>query len=88
MQFGEPSKLIRSEPEKTWIEICLLDEHGRPVPSERYRLTFVGGRIFEGQLDGSGTARLEDIPPGAARVEFPGRRSQEWSRAAGKGAGE
>jgi len=56
---------------KDYLEIRLLDGEGNPKADERYKIKFADGSEKEGQLDGKGTTREEDIPPGAYRVEFP-----------------
>jgi hypothetical protein len=62
-----------------WIEIQLIGEDGKPIPSERYRIQLPNGRIEEGQLDGNGMARVDNInPAGACKVSFPELDSEAW----------
>ncbi len=56
---------------KDWLEIRLLDRDGNPMAHERYAVRLADGSQREGTLDSSGTARLEDIPPGRYDVQFP-----------------
>jgi hypothetical protein len=70
--LGEP------EPEKTWIEIELVDNSGQPVPNERYKLTLPDGSVKWGRLDGQGKARVERLQPGNCQVTFPDRDQQVW----------
>ena len=70
--LGEP------EPEKTWIEIELIDKNGMPVGNERYKLTLPDGSVKWGRLDGNGKARVERIQPGACQVTFPDRDQEVW----------
>ncbi len=69
-EFGveQESGLLRF---KDWLEIQFLDEDGTPRANERYVVTLPDGSRQEGRLDDTGRARLEDIPPGPCRVEFP-----------------
>jgi hypothetical protein len=64
----------------TWIEIVLVDEQGRPIPRERYRVVLPDGRSRTGQLDDQGFARLEGIEPGTCDVAFPDIDGREWNR--------
>ncbi|HEY2380035.1 MAG TPA: hypothetical protein VGK48_02525 [Terriglobia bacterium] len=66
------------EPEKTWIEIELVDPNGSPVPNERYKLTLPDGSVKWGRLDGNGKARVERLQPGSCQVTFPDRDQEVW----------
>jgi len=67
-----------TERRKTWIEIELVDESGRPVPDERFAMELTDGSRKEGRLDGSGRARVDGIDPGTCEVWFPDRDASEW----------
>ncbi|NBB85884.1 MAG: hypothetical protein GVY12_06645 [Bacteroidetes bacterium] len=56
---------------KDWIGIELLDIRGRPVPGRDYVLHTPDGTKHKGTLDDNGRAKVEDVPPGPYRVEFP-----------------
>ncbi len=64
--------------EKTFIEIKLVNQHGAPVPGERYHLTLPDGRVRRGQLDGNGFARVDHIDPGTCDVSFPNIDGRRW----------
>lgn len=66
------------EPEKTWIEIELIDPNGQPVPHERYKLTLPDGSVKWGRLDSFGKARVERLQPGTCQVTFPDRDQEVW----------
>jgi type VI secretion system secreted protein VgrG len=55
---------------KSWVEFKLLDQDG-PIPGERFVLTDSSGEKHTGKVDDEGTARLEKIPIGRCKVEFP-----------------
>lgn len=62
-----------------WIEIKLVDEQGKPVPGEPYRITLPdGSTIADGTLDEKGFARVENIDPGTCKVTFPNRDKTAW----------
>ena len=53
------------------LELVLRDAEGQPVPGARYRVTLPAGAVIEGELDGDGFARVDRVPAGECRVEFP-----------------
>ena len=68
-------------PEKThWIAIELVDELGKHVPYEDYRITLPDGTAVEGTLDKKGCAKINGIDPGTCKVSFPNRDSKDWKR--------
>ncbi|MFC5513967.1 DUF2345 domain-containing protein, partial [Massilia jejuensis] len=54
----------------TWVEFKLVDETG-PIADESYVLTDPGGSKHTGNVDKQGGARIEDIPAGHCKIEFP-----------------
>lgn len=84
---------VREEPriEKTWIEIELLDDKGKPVSGERYRIKLTDGNTYPGQLDPWGRARHTGLDPGQCAVWFPDLSGKRWdvsATAAGEDADE
>jgi type VI secretion system secreted protein VgrG len=61
------SELVAS---KAWVEFKLVDHDG-PLPGERFVLTDSSGGKHPGKVDDEGNARLEQIPAGRCKVEFP-----------------
>jgi hypothetical protein len=77
-----PEAEDEKEKKKSWIEIEMVDEEQRPVPSEKYRVTLADGEtIAEGTLDEKGFARLEGIEPGSCKVTFPDLDKSSWKKA-------
>jgi type VI secretion system secreted protein VgrG len=54
----------------TWLELNLHYKNLEPVPGAAYRVEFADGSVREGVLDTDGFARLEDVPPGPAKVWY------------------
>jgi hypothetical protein len=65
-----------------WIEIELVDDAGKPVPNERYRIEKPDGAFEEGTLDKQGRARLDNLDPGQCQISFPDIDAKEWAAAA------
>ena len=63
---------------KSWIEIELVDEAGKPVPGEPYRITLPDGTVADGTLDDKGFARADHIDPGSCKVTFPNLDKEAW----------
>lgn len=62
-----------------WLEIELLDDAGRPVAHEPYRVTLPGGQVVAGFLDANGRERLDSIPDaGECQVSFPQLDDAAW----------
>ena len=54
----------------TWLELNLHYKNLEPVPRAAYRVELADGSVREGVLDTDGFARLEDVPPGPAKVWY------------------
>jgi type VI secretion system secreted protein VgrG len=62
-----------------WIEIELIDDQGKPVAGEHYRITLPDGTtLAEGRLDMKGRARVDGIDPGTCKVTFPDLDATTW----------
>lgn len=55
---------------QAWVEFKLINQDG-PIPGERFVLTDSSGGKHTGKVDDEGNARLEQIPAGHCKVEFP-----------------
>ncbi len=67
---------------KSWIEIELVDEDGKPVPGERYEVTLPDGQtVASGTLDQKGFARIDGIDAGSCKVTFPDLDKKSWEKA-------
>ncbi len=56
---------------KSFLEIDLKDDEGKPVAGEQYRIELPDGTIKEGVTGIDGKARVEGVDPGTAKVTFP-----------------
>jgi type VI secretion system secreted protein VgrG len=64
---------------KHFIEIDLVDEGGKPVPGEAYKVTLPDGTtVADGTLDEKGHARVDNIDPGSCKVTFPNIDQDAW----------
>jgi hypothetical protein len=61
-----------------WIAIELVDQLGKHIPYEDYRVTLPDGTIVEGCLDQKGRAKITGIDPGTCKVSFPNRDENDW----------
>lgn len=64
--------------ELTFAAIELVDEDGRPVAGQRFRLTCSDGSVRESRLNDKGFARVDGIPRGSCKVTFPGLDASSW----------
>jgi uncharacterized Zn-binding protein involved in type VI secretion len=56
---------------KDFVELQLEDSSGSSIANARYRVFLSDGEVREGQLDGNGYKKIEDVPTGKWGVEFP-----------------
>lgn len=56
---------------KDWFEVKLVDGAGRPLSGMEFTLEMPDGSKKEGTLDKDGVLRLQDAPPGKAKISFP-----------------
>ncbi len=53
------------------LEILLHDDAGAPIPDIEFTVTLPAGATIEGKLDARGHVRLDSLPAGNCRVDFP-----------------
>jgi hypothetical protein len=56
---------------KDWLEIVLKNNEGKVIADEEYILYLPDGTEKKGKLDSEGYAKVEDVPPGKYKIEFP-----------------
>lgn len=79
--YGEavqPCPLAKKDKPKTWIEIELIGEDGKPIPEASYQILLPDGASRDGKLDQSGCARVDGIDPGTCVVTFPELDRDAW----------
>jgi len=69
-RFGDKqeSKLLEFN---DWIEIYLRDPVNNADISKDYTLHLADGTEQRGTLDSNGYAKIDNIPPGKIKIEFP-----------------
>jgi hypothetical protein len=75
---SSPPRPASNAPEKTWVDVQLVDPDGTPVPGAKYKLKITDGSIREGTLDDQGRVRVSGIDPGSCTVWFPDYDAKEW----------
>lgn len=76
---GKSVMLASSDPDRTsWIAIELVDEAGKGIPGQAYRVTLPDGHTVRGTLDNSGRARIEGISTGTCDITFPDLDREMW----------
>lgn len=66
------------EEKKGWIEFEVVDEDGKPIRGEHYRLELPDESIVEGIVGDDGKIRLEGIEPGQCKISFPDLDAKTW----------
>ena len=65
-------------PERTWIEIRVVDDNNNPISGRRARLHLTDGRVVEKVLDDDGLVRGDEIPAGVCKFVLPVKDRKEW----------
>jgi hypothetical protein len=65
---------------KSWLELELKDQDGKPLPFEDYVVELPDGSIREGRLDDKGKSRLRGLDPGSCKVTFPRLAPDDWKK--------
>jgi uncharacterized Zn-binding protein involved in type VI secretion len=76
---GSPLLTTPDPDKKSWIEIELVDQKGKPVPHERYRVVPPDKKPVEGYLDEKGFARVGGIDAGSCTISFPDLDAATWT---------
>ncbi|MDC3379325.1 carboxypeptidase-like regulatory domain-containing protein, partial [Planctomycetota bacterium] len=74
VKFVAEMRKLMEEPgpeEPSFLEFEFTDRGGEPLANEKFTVTFSDGETQDGTTDANGKARLDDVPPGTATVEFP-----------------
>jgi uncharacterized Zn-binding protein involved in type VI secretion len=61
-----------------WVAFKLVDEDGKPVVGEKYRLQLPDGSTKEGMTDMNGEVTVRDVAPGTCKISFPNLNDEEW----------
>jgi hypothetical protein len=79
----KPTAPPPSQPTKKrdWIAVELVDDKGKPIANERFRIQLPDGSYEEGHLDVGGQVRVDDIDSGTCQVTFPDMDGREWKSA-------
>ena len=64
---------------RTWIEVQLVGEDGKPIAGETCAIMLPGGRIVTRTTGQDGVVRLEGIAPGTCRISFPRLDHDLWT---------
>lgn len=77
-----PKSQEEREKKKSWIEIAMVDEKGKPVTGMPYKITLPDGEtVAQGTLDEKGLARVDGIEPGSCKITFPTLDKEAWEKA-------
>lgn len=61
----------KRKPDKTWLEVELLDQYDQPVPNQAYEIYKSDGTLVSsGRLNALGKAHISDLEPDDYKVSF------------------
>jgi hypothetical protein len=66
---------------KTWVEMEVVDDDGRPMAGEAFTCMLPDGTIHQGSLDKNGRVRFDAIDPGNCAFSLPSLHGPDWRRA-------
>ncbi len=73
---------------KDFIEVRLKDHQGQAAADAPYRAFLPNGEVKRGNLDSDGYKKIENVPPGRWRVEFPDHGISEEGQSGGEQQGQ
>ena len=65
---------------KTWVEMEVVDDQGRPLPNQDYLCMLPDGTLREGQTDAQGRVRFDGIDPGNCAFSLTKLSPERWRR--------
>lgn len=65
---------------KTWVEMEVVDEQGRPMPNQAYLCMLPDGVIRQGETDSQGRVRFHGIEPGNRAFSLTKLSPERWRR--------
>lgn len=65
---------------KTWVEMEVVDEQGRPVANQAYLCMLPDGTFRQGETDGRGRVRFDGIDPGNCAFSLTDLSPERWRR--------
>src|SRR2546423_1119799 len=77
----QPPESKEEKKKKSWIEIEMVDEDGKPVVGMEYQVKMSDDSVKSGTLDEKGFARIEGMEPGTCKVTFPKLDQDAWKKA-------
>ena len=75
VKLKDIAKLQEQSVKKNAMQFQLKDGSGKPLANQAFELKLPDGTIKKGRTDGSGQAKLDDLPPGQHEVSFPGLKA-------------
>lgn len=81
VQVGVGASAPSVDPNKTFIELELVDTDGLPVAFAGYSVTASDGTVFSGTLDADGHIYIEGVTKGSCKMTFPDFHGNDWSAA-------
>lgn len=64
---------------RTWIEVQLLGEDGKPIRGQACEITLPGGKKVSGWLDENGVLRVDNTWAGNCQITFPDLDQDAWT---------
>ena len=74
-------QLLGARTVKTWVEMEVVDEDGRPMAGIDYTCMMPDGVMRSGKLDKDGKVRFDGIDPGNCAFMLPSLAPDAWRRA-------
>ncbi|MBI2687962.1 MAG: hypothetical protein HYX27_16765 [Acidobacteria bacterium] len=75
-------QLKKAKVVKTWVEMEVVDENGKPVIGRGFTCMLPDGAIQTGTLDNKGRVRFEGIDPGNCAFSLTDTHAADWDWAA------
>lgn len=67
--------------QKTWVEMEVVDDFGKPMPGHSYLCMMPDGKVETGTLDSRGRVRFDGIDPGTCVFSLVELDEETWAKA-------
>ncbi len=83
-KVGDPVQSCQKKSSKPGtFEFKVVDEQGKPLAGQKYRLELPDEQVVEGVVGEDGVVKLEGVEKGSGKISFPDLDAKSWDVSSG-----